>query len=188
MRIGVYCGSFDPLHKGHEAIIRECLKQDLCDKVLLVPTGNYWDKQNISPLALRLQMAEVLNIEGLLVERDLNDIPYTYLLFRELKKRYPDDSLHLILGGDNLRCFSRWKHYREMLCYPFIIMPREPYGEAFLKRKMAVLDKSDYVIMKMPMIDISSSYIRQHINDPQAIAAMIDEKAADLYRQYLNNR
>ena len=188
MRTGVYCGSFDPIHKGHEAIIRECLKQDLCDRVLLVPTGDYWNKQIGTPLALRQKMAESLGIEGMTVERELNELPYTYQLFRELKKRYPDDSLHLIIGGDNLKRFSRWKHYREMLGYPFIIMPREPYSRDFVIRKMEVLDKTDYALLETEPIDISSSYIRAHIDDQKAVKEMVSEPVRQIYLQYLKQK
>jgi nicotinate-nucleotide adenylyltransferase len=85
MRIGVYCGSFNPVHKGHIKIVREVLKKDLADKVLIVPTGNYWDKQNLPPVVHRIKMLRYFENERIMIDDVHNDIQYTYQLFRALR-------------------------------------------------------------------------------------------------------
>ena len=47
MKIGVYVGSFNPVHKGHIKIVNHLIKNKYVDKVLVIPTGNYWDKNDL---------------------------------------------------------------------------------------------------------------------------------------------
>jgi len=60
MRVGVYVGSFNPPHNGHESIVNFLISHNYVDKVLVIPTGNYWDKQNIVSLEDRVNMLKYL--------------------------------------------------------------------------------------------------------------------------------
>ena len=120
MRTGVYCGSFNPVHKGHIKIVRTALRRNLLDRVLIVPTGNYWDKQNLPPVKDRINMLKFFENDRIMIDETHNDIQYTYQLFRALKQEYPDDQLVLIIGRDNIPTFDRWREYRELLQYDFI--------------------------------------------------------------------
>ena len=124
MRIGVYPGSFDPVHKGHMHIVRYLLKKEIVDRVLIVPTGNYWEKQDLTPVGDRIAMLEIFANEKIVIEREANELPYTYQLMRELKKRYPQDELFLIFGADNLLRFDQWREYGELLKFPFLLIKR----------------------------------------------------------------
>ena len=147
MRIGVYCGSFNPVHKGHIKIVRTALKKDLLDKVLIVATGNYWDKQNLPPVRDRIRMLKYFDNDKIIIDETHNDIQYTYQLFRVLKKEYPDDQLVLIIGRDNIPNFTRWKRYRELLKYDFIVIPREDIDSEDLDAMMQEMGKTNYTIM-----------------------------------------
>ncbi len=60
MKIGVFVGSFDPVHKGHTNIINYLINKKIVDKILVIATGNYWHKQNITDLKIRLEMLEFI--------------------------------------------------------------------------------------------------------------------------------
>ena len=173
MRIAVYPGSFNPVHKGHIRIARYLLQKEITDRVLIVPTGNYWDKQDLLPLKDRIAMLKIFEKDGIVVEEEANELPYTYQLMRELRKRYPDDELQLVLGADNLPRFDEWKDYKELLKYPFLLVRRNGID---IRKEMAELNKSDYHILLLKEMAVSSSYIREHLENYEEVRSMLDNR------------
>ena len=173
MRIAVYPGSFNPVHKGHIRIARYLLQKEITDRVLIVPTGNYWDKQDLLPLKDRIAMLKIFEKDGIVVEEEANELPYTYQLMRELRKRYPDDELQLVLGADNLPRFDEWKNYKELLKYPFLLVRRNGID---IRKEMAELNKSDYHILLLKEMAVSSSYIREHMENYEEVRSMLDNR------------
>ena len=181
VKIGIYIGSFDPVHKGHVALARHLLRKDYVDRLLIVPTGNYWNKQDLSPVEHRIRMLQMFANERLEIETEYNELPYTYQLLRKLKQRYPDDELILILGADNLLHFEDWKNAREIMKYPWLILKRDGID---IKANMERLGKKDYTIVSdCKNYDISSSYIREHIDDYEKVKELIHKKVYDYYRK-----
>lgn len=156
MKIGVYVGSFDPIHNGHIAIINHLLNKYL-DKIIIIPTGNYWDKNNLISIKHRINMIKILEIDNLIVNDKLNDLEYTYLILDELKKEY--DNLYLIIGADNVIRFNEWKEYKKILENNILVIPRSN------------IDISPYINDKFILVedfynvDISSSEIRDNIKN-----------------------
>ena len=187
MRTGVYCGSFNPVHKGHIKIVRTALSRNLLDRVLIVPTGNYWDKQNLPPVKDRINMLKFFENDRIMIDETHNDIQYTYQLFRALKQEYPDDQLVLIIGRDNIPTFDRWREYRELLQYDFIIIPREDIDSEDLHAMMQQFGKTNYVIMEVNNISFSSSMIRENIDDYQKIKSYIDKRVYNYMRKNMLN-
>ncbi|MBO5527390.1 MAG: nicotinate (nicotinamide) nucleotide adenylyltransferase [Erysipelotrichaceae bacterium] len=175
-RVGIYVGSFNPVHNGHIAIARACIKEGFVDKVRIIATGDYWDKKNMYPLKERIAMLKLAAKKGIVIDETYNEYPYTYQIFRQLTKDYPDKQFHLILGADNLPKFDQWQNYKELLDYGFIILPRDEIGKEEIDRIMKDLHKDNYQILKRRMIHISSTYIREHLDDYEAIKDMIDKK------------
>lgn len=56
MKVGVYVGSFDPVHKGHEKIVDYLLSNNYLDKIIVIPTKDYWDKNDLLSLDIRDQL------------------------------------------------------------------------------------------------------------------------------------
>ena len=173
--VGIYAGSFNPVHKGHIAIARACLEQDLVDEVWIIATGNYWEKNDLYPKEDRINMLKLVKEKGMVIDETYNDYPYTYMIFEQLRKDHPEKEFSLILGADNLPRFREWKNYGELLKYPFIILPRNELDEEEVKDLMRDLKKEDYHILNMEPIDISSTYIRDHLDDYEAVSDMIEE-------------
>lgn len=176
MRIGIYCGSFAPVHKGHIKIVKEILKAKLVDQVLIVPTKSYWDKKINISLKHRINMLKLYETKKIQIDTKLNNTNSTYELLSKLQKRNPDDSFYLIIGADNLVSFDKWINYHEVLKYPFIIIKRNDYKTTYIKNKMKEYHKKNYVILNTSTIDISSTYIRENINNPKLLKDKIDSK------------
>ncbi len=185
MRIGVYCGSFNPVHKGHIKIVREALKKGLVDKVLIVPTGNYWDKQNLPPVALRIRMLRYFENDRIIIDDVHNDIQYTYQLFRVLQEENPDDQLVLIIGRDNIPTFNRWMEYKELLQYDFIVIPREDIDVEDLHELMKGYGKDNYCILQVRNINFSSSFIRENMDDYEKIRHCTDKRVYNYMKKHV---
>ncbi len=122
MSIAMYGGSFDPIHNGHIALCRAALEESRADRLLLVPTGEspHRDNTGKTPFAHRLALCqiaarEIPGVEASDLEQRLGGVNYTIRTVLALKEQYPDQPLFLIVGGDMLLCFHRWKDYRAIL-------------------------------------------------------------------------
>ena len=173
MRIGVYCGSFSPVHKGHINIVKKCLKQKLVDKVIIIATGSYWHKEELIDLNDRLNMLDFFACDNIVIDRKHNEIPYTYEIFRKLKIEYPKDELFFIVGADNLPRLNEWNHYEELLTYNFIVVRRGKIGPKQIDEYMILFNKSNYTILETKGNNASSTYIRNNLNDYRKIQKMI---------------
>ncbi len=181
MRIGIYPGSFNPVHKGHIRIVRHLLRKHYVDKALIIATGNYWQKQDLLPVKDRIRMLKYFENEKIIIEEEYNELPYTYQLMRKLKKRYPDDMLSLIIGADMIVTFERWKRYQELLKYDFIILNRDGID---IDGCMKKLGKKNYVVVSdLDEIEISSTYIREHVDDYDLLKDQIDKRVYKYYRK-----
>lgn len=163
MRVGVYVGSFNPPHKGHESIVNFLISQNYVDKVIIIPTGNYWDKQNIVSLKDRVNMLKYLESDKVFINGDLSKYEYTYQILRYLNENY-DDDFYLIIGADNAIDFYKWKNVEEILKNHILIIPRD---EINVNRYIESYEDKDKFTLVDNFIsqDISSTYIRECINN-----------------------
>ena len=115
MKIGVYVGSFNPPHKGHIKIVNHLLDKNYLDKIIIIPTGNYWDKNNLVNINDRINMLKFYKNENIIIDNKNNNIEYTYQLLKNLSKEHKKDNLYLIIGADNIINFDKWKNYQEVL-------------------------------------------------------------------------
>lgn len=174
MRIGVYVGTFNPVHKGHIEVINHLLNDDYVDKVLVIPTGDYWDKTNLIDVKKRIEMFKLYENEKIIVNDVLNNLPFTYLILNELKKEYVKDDLYLIIGADNIPKFHLWKEVDEILKNNILVLPRDNIN---IEEYLIDYDNKDHfkVVKDFEVIDISSTMIRDNINKKD-ITKYIDDK------------
>ena len=177
--MGVYVGSFNPPHKGHIKIVKHLLNKKIVDKILIIPTNNYWNKTNIIDLNHRINMLNFFKTDNIIINNTLNNLEYTYQVFRELKKDHNEYSL--ILGADNIISFSKWKNYEELLNQELIIINRDNLD---IKKYLNELNKKDkYKIINIKNIDISSTYIRENIKNEKLIKNIIDKQVLDYIKK-----
>ena len=121
MKLFFFGGSFDPPHKGHYEIIRKCLKQ--CHRFIIIPTLNSPLKNKTSFIAPHhiLHMLELF-IKDLdpAIEIDEYDFSctrpsYTVNTIRHIQQKYPDSSISMVVGADQLMKFQQWKEYNRII-------------------------------------------------------------------------
>lgn len=156
MRLGIYIGSFNPVHIGHIDVVNYLLKNNYLDKVLIVPTLEYWNKSNLVPLNDRINMLKFFENELIKIDTKYNNYQYTYELMQALEKEY-NDTLYLILGADNIINLDKWKNYKKLLKYNIIVLERDNINILEYTKK---LDGNFIIIDDYPFIDISSTEIR----------------------------
>ena len=173
MKIGVFVGSFDPVHKGHIIIINYLLEKYL-DKVIVVPTGNYWNKKDLTHIYHRINMLKIYQNEKIIIDEENNELEYTYEVLDSLNKKYKEDELYLIIGADNIVSFDKWVNYQKLLNYNLIIINRSDINIKYYLNKMNKNDK--YIITdELANINISSTFVRENIKNIININDKIDK-------------
>ena len=163
MRIGVYAGSFNPVHNGHIHVVNFLLENNYVDKILLLPTPEYWDKTNLLPVEDRIEMLRYFENDKVIVDTIHNNYPYTYQVLRSLKKDYKEDELYLIIGSDNLEKFHLWEHVNEILENKVLVVKRDSND---IDKYISKFNKDSFIIVKdFNPINISSSEIRKNLNN-----------------------
>ncbi len=162
MKLGVYIGSFNPPHIGHLDVVNYLLDNGYVDKVLIVPTLAYWDKDNLIDIKHRINMLKLFENDKIMVDQKHNGYAYTYQLMRALSREY-NDELYLIMGADNIIEFDKWKHYQELLKYKIIVINRDNIDIAKCIKKY---HSNNFIIVNnYKSISISSSEIRNNLNN-----------------------
>ena len=165
MRIAIYGGTFNPIHKGHTSLSQALIEQQIVDEVwLIVSPQNPHKEADAAPYEDRLAMAQLATqgMEGIRVsdfERNLPIPSYTYTTLTLLSEQYPQHQFYLVIGADNWTNFPRWYHATDILCtYPILIYPRPNYPVDLTTAPKG----SSVTIIEAPLYDISSTDIRQH--------------------------
>ena len=157
MNIGVFVGSFNPPHDGHIKIAKYLINNHLVDKVLILPTPNYWNKQDLVSIKDRINMLKFYEEKKIIIDSIHNNYPYTYQVLKSLEKDYPKDNLYLIIGSDNVINLDKWKKIDEILKHKIIVMNRGDNIEEFINK----LGKNHFIVINnFRFIDVSSTEIR----------------------------
>ena len=131
MRVGLFFGTFNPLHNAHIAICNKLLEKKLIDEVWLVPTPHspYKNPEKLIDISIRLDMINLVinkikNIKVSEIELGMKKPNFTYLTLKEFKKRFPHNEFAVIMGEDNFLNFDTWKNYKfiksnfQIISYP----------------------------------------------------------------------
>lgn len=162
MKIGVYVGSFNPVHKGHIGLIKYLLQEGYVSRMEVVATGNYWDKTDLLDTDVRIEMLKFYESSSIKIMDELNELPYTYMIMDRLLEKYPNDELYLIIGADNLVNFSKWKRVDKLLKMNILVIPRNGIDIWKYLRENNYTD-SFLIVDGFKEMDISSSDIRELI-------------------------
>jgi len=163
MKIGIYVGSFNPVHIGHIDNINYLLNKYL-DKIYVVPTLNYWNKNNLIDLNHRINMLKYIENPRICIDTVNNKLEYTYLLLREYNKIYKKEDIYLIIGADNIIRFNEWKNVDELLTYNIIVLDRDDI-DIYKYIDMYGFDRSKFIMFDdyVPILT-SSTEIRKDID------------------------
>ncbi|MDG2060050.1 MAG: nicotinate (nicotinamide) nucleotide adenylyltransferase [Flavobacteriales bacterium] len=178
MKIGLFFGSFNPIHIGHKVIASYLVDFTDLDKVMFLVSPQNPLKQKISLLdqyhRLQIIRAEIEDNSKLAVSDIEFDMPkpsYTIDTLVRLKEKYPENDYSIIMGSDNLQNFHKWKNYEQILeDYSIYVYPRPGY-------EISGSHKNIHVIEGVPQMEISSSFIRKSIKEGKDISYLMPEKA-----------
>lgn len=156
MKIGVFVGSFDPVHVGHTNVINYLIDKNVVDKVMVIATGNYWNKQNVTDLKVRLKMLEFIKNDNVIIDNKHNGLSYTYQILDALEREYKNDEFYLIIGADNANTLDKWMKHEELMKRPIIVVARDD-----IKIK---LKGDNVIIINENFGNVSSTKIRNDVD------------------------
>lgn len=170
-RIGLYFGSFNPIHIGHIAIAGYMIEFTNLEQVWFVVSPHNPLKAKGSLLAdhHRLYMAELAigNHEQMRasdIEFKLKVPSYTIDTLTYLNEKYPKYEFSLIMGEDNLYTLHKWKNVQEVVKrYPIFVYPRPESAKPVTPMLDQVLSLAEIHSVKAPLMDISGTFIRDGI-------------------------
>ncbi len=203
MKIGIMGGTFNPPHFGH-LLAAEAAREGLgLQKVLFIPTGNppHKNDNELAEAVDRFHMVELAVssnpwFEAIRIEINRKGNTYSVDTLNELKKVYGNDvSLYYIVGADIVNELTTWKNYETVfsLC-EFIAVTRPGFDIHSLSEPIRQFISDDLLklrIMKIPMLEISSSDIRERLGEGRSIRYLTPddvEKYIAENRLYINDR
>lgn len=195
MKTGILGGTFDPIHLGHLITAENALDGVGLDRVILMPTGCSYFKedQEVTAPQLRYEMTRLaagdnpkLVVSDMETTRPGNS--YTADTLRELRKTYPDDELYYIVGADTLVLMSLWRAPEVIfsLCHVLVeTRPDEIAGKGLLEEIKALRDKygADITILPARNIAISSTEIRGRVRDGHSIRYLVPTAVENYIRE-----
>lgn len=167
MKIGLYFGTFNPIHIGHLAIANHMAEHSDLDKIWMVitPHNPFKKKSSLLDNHHRYQMVQRAleaydKIEPSTIEFDLPQPNYTVTTLAHLAEQYPQHEFCLIMGEDNLKSLHKWKNYETILEFHEIyVYPR--ISEGFVETQFDGHPKIHKIAA--PIMEISSTAIRKGV-------------------------
>ena len=178
MKIGLYFGTFNPIHVGHLIIANHFAEHSDLEQVwcVVTPQNQFKTKQSILDNHQRLEMVylatkEYPKINPSDIEFHLPQPNYTIHTLAYLEEKYPEHEFVLIMGEDNLVSLPKWKNAEVILeRYPIYVYPRKISGVITQDSLEGTIKKVD-----APIIEISSSFIRKSIKSGKNIRPLLPE-------------
>ncbi|MDB9714013.1 nicotinate (nicotinamide) nucleotide adenylyltransferase [Flavobacteriaceae bacterium] len=185
-QIGLFFGSFNPVHQGHLILANYLVEQTALEEVwfVITPQSPFKQKQRLLDNHHRLALVEEA-IEGYpklkvsTVEFGLPAPQYTALTIAHLMEKHPEASFSLIVGQDHLKSFHKWYNYQALLeghqIYVYPRMPEEALAASkpLKQPKPEILNHSNLILVSAPVVEISSSYIRKALKAGKNIRPLL---------------
>lgn len=187
-RIGLFGGTFDPIHTGHTALAERVLTEFKLDEIIFLPAGNppHKSKKKVTDKQHRYSMVQLavgnhthFSVSNYEIKRETPN--YSYLTVAHFKEMYPDDELFFIVGGDSFRDFPKWVEYETLLSLiNFIVVSRpgispKEYFEAFRGD-----EKPPRVFfVRDAAFDVSSTEIREALAENRIPAQLLHQKVTE---------
>jgi nicotinate-nucleotide adenylyltransferase len=186
-RVGLFGGSFDPVHNAHVALAQLALKELALDEVRWIPAGQPWQKARQLAAPQHREAMVHLAIEGepgFMLDRceiKRHGPSFTLDTVRELQAADPDHQWFLILGQDQYAGLHTWRDWRELLSRVTLAVANRP-GVA--PQPHADVQQAPHEVVALPMMDISSTDIRERIAKGEGISDLVPAAVARYIDQH----
>jgi len=184
-KVGLFFGTFNPIHLGHLVLAEYMLNYTDLDELLFVvtPHNPFKQKSTLLPDRTRLHLVN-LAIDGEVkmrasdIEFDLPQPNFTAQTLVYLREKYPTTTFSIIMGEDNLRTFHKWRNYESILTnHPILVYPR--IGE-LPEDQNDILEKyPQATLVDAPRMEISASLIRQSFKDGKPLKNLLPKAVFD---------
>ncbi|MBK8555924.1 MAG: nicotinate-nucleotide adenylyltransferase [Lewinellaceae bacterium] len=190
MKIGLFFGSFNPIHVGHLIIANYMATQTNLDRVWMVvsPHNPLKPKKSLAKDYDRLHLVRLgiddnPLLEASNIEFNLPKPSYTVDTLAHLREKYPQQEFALIMGGDNLATLHLWKNYEQLLEQNDIYVYLRPGNDI-----SRFANHPRIHLCTAPLLDISATYIRECLRDGKSVRYLVPEavfhylESSNLYR------
>ncbi len=180
MKVGLYFGSFNPVHVGHLIIAKHVLNETDLQQVWMVvsPQNPFKSPSSLLNEYARLHLIQTAiegeyNLKASKVEFDLPKPSYTVDTLAYLTEKYPKNEFSIIMGSDSFSNLSRWKNYNVIIKNHRIHV----YERTGFEIKNTI--EADIKILKAPLLEISSTYIRNLIKENKSSRYLLPENVLE---------
>lgn len=189
MKIAIYGGSFNPMHRGHEQIVEYILKNLDMDKIIIVPVGIPSHRENnLEQSDTRLKICREIfkdnsKIEVSDIEIKSDGKSYTYDTLIKLIEVYgKNNEFFEIIGEDSLKNFKTWKNYKELLkICKLIVFRRNDDEDKEIDKEF--FKNSNIIILKNEYYNYSSTEIREKVKNGEDISNLVNKNVDKIILQ-----
>lgn len=192
-KVILFGGTFDPPHVGHLLMATMAFEQTDCQEVWLLPAATPVHKDGVSPYEVRARMVRelVCDSPGLRVcdvEARRGGPSYTIDTVKSLQAEYPNTEFQWLVGADSLHDLPGWHRSEELSkCISFVVAARTdwPYEET-LKRVKRDLPNVQVELLQMPILDVSSSFIRSRLERGLLTCGLVPQGVLGVWESYVS--
>ena len=182
MKIGLYFGSFNPVHVGHMAIANYFVEFTDLDRLWFIvsPHNPLKKKQSLLYDHMRLELVELainndFRFRACNIEFSMPQPSFTIDTLTYLEEKYPQHEFVLLMGSDGLPTFHKWKNHEVIIKkYPRYIYPRHSESRGEIEKH------KNLKIVEAPIIEISSTFIRTSIAEKKDVRHFLPLKVWEL--------
>lgn len=186
MNVGLFFGSFNPIHVGHLVIAEYMAEFTDLDQIWFVvsPKNPLKEKDSLLNEKHRIRMVRIAieydtRFKASSIEFDLPRPSYTIDTLEQLSVKYPQHNFSIIMGLDNLTTLPKWKRYKDILKdYKVYIYPR-----ANCDAKPLLASHKSVILTEAPIVEISSTFIRKAIAEGKNIRHFVTANVCDYIKQ-----
>ena len=189
MKIGIFSGSFDPIHIGHAMIANYMVQTCGMDQLWLMVSRRNPLKKDSSPAddLDRLEMVKFVTARNPRLRASAFELPlpepsYTYRTLTLLRERYPDDEFVLIIGSDNWLKFDLWRDHDRIADEYRMIVYQRP-GFEISEDEVASLPANVTLLHDAPLAEISSTFIREGIKKGMNLSFFLPDEVLDYIKR-----
>jgi nicotinate-nucleotide adenylyltransferase len=181
MKVGLYFGSFNPIHHGHLIIANYMLQNSDLDQIWLIvsPQNPFKHSNSLLNSYHRLYLVQLAvepepKLKASDIEFRLPQPSYTVNTLAYLQEKYPSHQFAIIMGSDSFENLSKWKNYEFILEHCPIYVYRRPGHEVINN-----FNQGSITIMDAPLLQISATHIRNNIKQGKSIRYLVPDKVAE---------